>query len=31
MPNGKPTKEEAKEMFEFAKYVYTKTVEMIKK
>lgn len=29
MPNGKPTKEEAKEMYEFAKYVFTKTVELI--
>jgi len=29
MPNGKPTKEEAKEMYEFSKYVFTKTVELI--
>jgi len=29
MPDGKPTKELAEQLYEFAKYIYEKTLEMI--
>jgi HEPN domain-containing protein len=29
MPDGKPTKELAEQLFEFAKYIYNKTLEML--
>ncbi len=31
MKQGKPTKTESQEMFEFATYIYNKTIEMIEK